>query len=259
MMFNIEGKRAVITGGTSGIGYAVAKRYICAGVDVIICGRSDAVDMAREIGAKYLQVDVSCEEEMINLFKKSEDILGGKIDILINNAGIQDTGSSIEEHSISDFEKNVNILLKGVYLGLKYGPPHMNDGGCIINTSSIGALTTNYGAGQYCMAKAGVNSLTKTAAIELSVRGIRVNTISPGTVLTPMVDNEPEEIALSSMLSALGRCAEADELAGTYHFLASSEASYITGANLVVDGGFTAGISMGLLGKLMAEGEQEGK
>ncbi len=249
-MFSLQNKTALITGGASGIGAAVAKRFISAGARVVVIGRRDAAEIADQAGAHYLQSDVTDERSMISVFEKAQDILG-KIDILINNAGVQDTGKVIEEHSADDFDKNVAVLQKGVYFGLKYGPGHMNDGGSIINTSSIAALTGIYGYGQYSMAKAAILGLSRVATIELAPRNIRVNTILPGTVRTPMVENEPEEIALTEIMTPMGRIADTEDIVGLYHFLAADESRYITGQQIAVDGGLLTGPGLNLLEKLM--------
>lgn len=250
-MFLLSGKVAFITGGTSGIGAAVARRFIEAGAKVAIVGRRNGEALAQEIGAIFIRADVTEENQVIEALAETERQLG-KIDILVNNAGVQDTGPSIEEHSMEAFDRNVAILQKSIYLGLKYGPRYMNDGGSIINTSSIAGLLGLYGYSQYGMCKAAVLQLSQTAAMELAPRNIRVNSILPGTVRTPMVEEEPEEIALTECITPLTRIAETDDMVGVYHFLAADESAYITGQKLVVDGGLTAGISLGLLEKVMS-------
>lgn len=250
-MFSLNEKHVLITGGTSGIGLAVAKRFTSAGANVVVTGRREATDVAGATGVSFIQSDVSDERSMIEAFAQTTD-LHGKLDVLINNAGIQDTGKTIAEHSSEDFDKNVAILQKGVFFGLKYGPGNMNDGGSIINTSSVAAATGVYGFGQYSMAKAAVEGLSRVAAIELAPRCIRVNTVLPGTVRTPMVDNEPQEIALTEIMTPLARIAETDDVVGLYHFLASEESRYITGQQIAVDGGLLAGPGLGLLTRLMA-------
>jgi len=250
-MFSLTDKVVFITGGTSGIGEAVARRFCASGAKVAIIGRRDGTQLAEQMGALFIRADVSEEAQVIQALADTQRALG-KIDVLINNAGIQNTGPSIEEQTIADFDKNVSSLQKSVYLGIKYGPRHMNDGGVIINTSSIAGVIGAYGYSQYGMCKAAVLNLTATAAIELAPRNIRVNAILPGTVRTPMVSDEPEEIALTEVMTPLARIAETDDIVGVYHFLAADESRYITGQKLIVDGGLTAGPSLGLLTKLMA-------
>ncbi len=249
-MFLLEHKVAFVTGGTSGIGLAVARRFIKAGAKVAIVGRRDGRALAEQIGAHYYQADVTDEDQLKAALSASAENLG-PIDILVNNAGVQDTGQTIAEHDMESFERNVSVLLRSVYLGIKHGPGFMNDGGSVINTSSIAATVAVHGYSQYAMCKAAVLQLSKVAAIELAPRAIRVNAVLPGTVRTPMVDDQPAEIALTEALTPLGRIAECEDLVGIYHFLAARESAYITGQQLAVDGGFTADPSLQLLEKLM--------
>ena len=164
---------------------------------------------------------------------------------------MENTGPTIQEHGAEELDHIIGINLKGVYFGLTHAPRHMRDGGSIINTSSAAALLGLYGYSQYAMTKAAVISLTKTAAIELSARGIRVNAVCPGSVRTAMLPDGHPEIAVVEVLAPLGRIAETDELVGIYHFLASEESRYMTGQAIVIDGGVTAGPSVALLARCL--------
>jgi len=244
-LHSLKGKSALITGGTSGIGLAVARNFVENGASVTITGRRDSgAQIASEIGAKFVQCDVTDEQQVVDCFSAVEKS-NGKIDVLVVNAGTADDEGSIEEYPTDKMKHLVDVNLGGVFTALKYGPRHMNDDGSIITTGSVaGAGTTNAGSGVYAASKAGVAYLTRTCALEVASRGIRVNTVCPaliaGTGMMTEDDGGPEAQLLSK-LTAFGRMGRQDEVVGTYNFLASSAATFITGQELRVDGGMTAG------------------
>lgn len=244
-MFSLKNKVAIITGGGSGIGLATVKRFLEAGAKVVIADITNQTALAKELGCLFVKTDVSFEEDVKNLMEQTEAAYG-KIDILINNAGIIIPEMELEETDIKAFERVQRINTHGVIYALKYGPRHMNDGGSIINTSSTAAKTGFPGYAAYGSSKAVVLHLTRTAAIELSPRGIRVNCICPTTVATPMAYAEgcETELTLSKIVYPVGRMAEPEECAALFHFLASDDCRYITGASIDIDGGFTAGPSL---------------
>jgi NAD(P)-dependent dehydrogenase (short-subunit alcohol dehydrogenase family) len=250
--FSLKDKTALIAGGTDGIGLSVAKRFVKAGAKVIIVGRRDGDSIAQEFGASFIRCDVSVEEEQIAMYDEAERLFG-KLDIIINNAGFAVTGSAIEQGDTKELDQSIGVMQKGVYFGLKYAPRHMNDGGSIINTSSLAGVMGIYGYGQYSMTKAAVINLTKTSAIELASRGIRVNAVCPGTVKTAMVPDGDPEIAVVKLMAPLGRIAGTEEVEGLYHFLASDESRYITGQAIMVDGGVSAGLSLNAMVRLMSD------
>ena len=250
--FTLKDKTALIAGGTDGIGLAVAKRFVKAGAKVIIAGRRDGDRIAKEFDASFIRCDVSIEDQQIEMFDGAERRLG-KLDIIINNAGVAASGSAIEQGDTKELNQIIGVMQKGVYFGLKHGPRHMNDGGSIINTSSVAGQMGIYGYGQYSMTKAAVINLTKTSAIELASRGIRVNAVCPGSVKTAMVPDGDPEIAVVKLMAPLGRIADTEEIEGLYHFLASDESRYITGQAIVVDGGVSAGLSVDAMVRLMSE------
>jgi len=247
-LHSLKDKVALVTGGTGGIGLAVARNFVEAGANVTITGRrAGGKAIAADIGASFDRCDATDETEVSQCFARLED-RAGKLDILVVNAGIAADEGSIEEFATEDMEQLVNVNLKGVFLALKYGPRHMNDRGSIITTGSVaGAGTTNPGAAVYSASKAGVAYLTRTCALELAPRAIRANSVCPAVIAgTGMMteDDGGAEARLLASLTALGRMGRIDEVVGAYNFLASDAASFITGQELRVDGGMTAGIGL---------------
>lgn len=255
---NIENKNILITGGTSGIGFAIASDFVSDAASVIITGRRDnGAEIANSIGAKFVKCDVSKEQDVINSYEEAIKQANGKLDVVILNAGIAvDTGGL--ENTPSDVMRQlIDTNLMGVYYGLKYAPKFMNNGGSIITTGSIaGSGFTAFGNAEYSASKAGVAYLARTAAIEFAMHKIRVNTIAPATIegTGMMVPNDGSDLAkFFGNFSALGRMGEQKEAVAVYRFLASDASSYITGQEIRVDGGATAGIGMPIMELLMKD------
>jgi len=253
-LYSLKDKNAVITGGTSGIGLATAKNFIENGANVTITGRRDSGEqIATDIGASFIRCDATDEQQVRESFASIE-ASAGKIDILVVNAGTADDEGSIADYDSSDMKRLMDINFNGVFYALKYGPPHMNDGGSIITTGSAsGSGSTNPGTGVYSASKAAVAYLTRTCALELAPRAIRVNAVCPaliaGTGMMTADDGGPEA-QFFSQLTAFGRMGSLDEVVGAYNFLAGSGSTFITGQEIRVDGGLTAGLGYPILAAL---------
>jgi len=245
-MKRLEGKVAVVTGGNSGIGLASARRLREEGARVVITGRDrktlDAAAVAIGAGTVALQSDASKLEDIERLFAEVEAKVG-KIDVLFANAGI----ARFAPYSASQaavFDELFATNVKGVYFTLQKAIPHLNDGASVILNTSVAGSKGAENMGIYAATKAAVRSFARTAAAELKERSIRVNAVAPGPVATPIFGRSglsEEQIdgfkaGISSRVP-LGRIGRPEEIAGAVAFLASEDASYITGVELNVDGG----------------------
>ena len=252
-MFSLKGKNAVITGGASGIGLATVRRLAEAGASVVIADISDATELAKEVGGQFIETDVTQEEQVKALMDKTAETYG-RIDILINNAGgLGGMPNFISQLPAEDFESEFKLNLMGVVFGIKHVIDHMTNGGSIVNTSSIGGVQGGPTYAPYVAAKAGVIGVTKTAALELAARNIRVNCVCPGTVDTPAIYGEgvEAELKIATMMMPLGRLCKSEEVAALFHFLVADDCSFISGQAICIDGGMTAGVSMGLVMPLL--------
>lgn len=239
---DVEGQSVVVTGGSSGIGKAIAKRFVEDGADVVIgdIDEEKGEEVADEIGATFRHCDVSEYEQVEDLVEFAVE-QHGKLDCIVNNAGIGSI-DSIEDMTIEDYHQIISVDLHGVTYGCKAAAPHLKETeGTIINIASIYGLVGDVGATAYNAAKGGVVNLTRSVADDLAQHNVRVNSICPGYVKTPMTADLDDEFMQHIMAETpLGRMAEPEEIAGLAIFLASPEASYITGANIPVDGGWTS-------------------
>jgi 3alpha(or 20beta)-hydroxysteroid dehydrogenase len=255
--FSLAGKRAFITGGTSGIGRAVAEAYVEAGADVVVADIVDGSDIASEIGAAFVKIDVADENSVASALAEAVDLAGGKLDVVVLNAGVGDVGPTFEATEQHLLEKVTKINHWGVLYGLKHAPRVMNDGGSIISTSSMAAFINVPGAGVYSAGKRAVTSMTEMAALELGGRGIRVNCVCPGYTATALGSGE-EGQKLCEAFTALGRVATVDDMAGVFLFLASDASRYMTGQALKVDGGWDCGPTERLLEMVTGSSEAPG-
>jgi NAD(P)-dependent dehydrogenase (short-subunit alcohol dehydrogenase family) len=243
-MASLSGKTAVITGGNSGIGYATAERFIQDGATVIISGRNAGrvQEAADKLGATGLIADVGSVSAIEDLAAQLKSKVG-TIDVLFVNAGVFEpapVGSVSEEM----FDRQMGINFKGAVFTVEKLLPLINQGGSIINLSSINAHTGMSNTAIYAASKAAMNSYTRTAAQELAKRGIRVNSVNPGPIETPIFGKTgmPQE-QLDGFAGAIqsgvpmGRFGKAAEVAAVVAFLASDEAAYVTGSEYTVDGG----------------------
>jgi NAD(P)-dependent dehydrogenase (short-subunit alcohol dehydrogenase family) len=243
MHFSLQGKTAIVTGGASGIGLAIVKRLIAAGARVLAADRRLAgADIAKAAGAEFFQADVSQEEQIAAMFDAAKTGFG-RVDILVNNAGIQPLGVGFGQLTGDILRRTLDVNVNGTAFGIKHAARSLADNGRVINLASFVGMLATPGGAAYSTSKAAVIHLTKLGAIELSPRRITVNAISPGTILTPAVTEIPEnpEIAFMEKRTPLGRLGQPEEVASLCHFLASEEAGYITGQNIAIDGGITAG------------------
>lgn len=260
MSKRLEGKVAIITGGTSGIGEATVEIFIEQGAKVVLSGRNDekgaAMEKALGANATYCHADVTNEEEIESLMKFCVEKFG-RIDCLFNNAGASSRGT-LWTVTQEDFQFSMNVLLGSVVFGIKHVAPIMKKqgSGCIINNSSIAAIRVNQGGYLYSAAKAGITQLTKLAGVELGPHGIRVNCISPGAIATPIfwggsnlaktMSDEENQKKLEKLTrnlanaTALGQPGFAKDIAMAALYLASDDARFVTCQDIVVDGGRTA-------------------
>jgi 3-oxoacyl-[acyl-carrier protein] reductase len=234
---SLEGKRALVTGASKGIGRAIAQELAGAGATVVVAyrsGKDEAEQLASEIGGDAVQADVSSPEEAKRLVEEA-----GDIDVLVNNAGLTRDGL-LARMSDDDWRTVLDTNLSSVFYTCRAvtRPMMKKRRGSIVNISSIVGVHGNWGQTNYAASKAGIIGFTKSLARELGSRNIRANVVAPGYVKTQLTDVLPEE-ATAAMIqnTPLGRVAEPQEIAGAVRFLASDDASFITGEVLLVDGG----------------------
>jgi 3alpha(or 20beta)-hydroxysteroid dehydrogenase len=239
-----EGKTVLISGAARGQGAEEARRFAAEGARVVL---GDVLDeegeaAAAAIGdaASYVHLDVTDESS----WEAAVAACGGALHVLVNNAGILGTFTPLVKTELADFRKAIDVNLVGTFLGIKHGGAAIGDsgGGAIVNISSISGMWGTPFAGSYVSSKWAIRGLTKTAALELGRKGIRVNSIHPGGVKTPMtaaVGDDGENDWYARL--PISRIGTVDDIAGAVLFLASDDAAYISGTELVIDGGTLAG------------------
>lgn len=247
-MFDLTGKVAIVTGGYQGIGRGIAEGLAEAGSDVVVCARSydrcaEACAEIQKFGVKTLpiQCDVTKTEEIEALVSETVNRMG-KVNILVNNAGVGGNERPVIEMSDEDWDYSVNIDLRGAFLCSREAAKEMikQGGGKIINVSSVYGLTPVANMSAYCASKGGLLQLTKVMALELIRFNIQVNAICPGYFLTPMnrelFESETGKKVIKRSIP-MGRLGNPDELKGTAIYLASSATDFMTGSAIVIDGG----------------------
>jgi meso-butanediol dehydrogenase/(S,S)-butanediol dehydrogenase/diacetyl reductase len=252
MAGKLDGKVAIITGGGSGIGASTARRFALEGASVVIADLSStrAEKVTTEIksdggGAVCLKMDASDPDGVQAAIKLALDTYG-RLDIMFNNAGMAEV-ASVEDISLESWNRVLAVTLTSTFLGIKYSLPIMRKQGrgTIVNTASISGTRGDYGMASYNAAKAGVINLTRSAALENAKHNIRINCVCPGAINTraPELlgkDKAEEFRRVQRAAHPVGRMGEPEEIASTVLFLASDDASFITGAAIVADGGVTA-------------------
>jgi NAD(P)-dependent dehydrogenase (short-subunit alcohol dehydrogenase family) len=246
-------KVGIVTGGTSGIGRDTAVLFAKAGAKVVVAGRrevegKETIDLIRAAGGDglFVKTDVSQAAEVRTLVQKTVEKFG-RLDIAFNNAGIEGSWSSIAEQSEEEWDRTIDINLKGVWLCLKYEIQQMlkqGGRGAIVNMASVAGLIGSAGAATYCASKHGVMALTKSAALETARSGIRINGVCPAVIETPMGERiwgAPEAKKFALGLHPIGRFGTPMEIAEAVVWMCSDRASFMTGQSLVLDGGFLAG------------------
>jgi 3-oxoacyl-[acyl-carrier protein] reductase len=242
----LDGKVALVTGGSRGIGRAVARRLAEAGADVMLSSRreADLAEAAAALGgldgrAAWFAANVGEPGAAEACVSATLERFGG-IDILVNNAGILVLGT-VDRFSLDDFDRMVAVNVRAVFVAVQEAARHMKPGGRVINIGSMVADRTGFpGASVYGMTKAAVAGLTRGLAIDLAPRGITVNNVQPGPTETDMNPRGGLHHDLVVNLLPVKRAGTADEIAGLVAYLASAEAAFVTGASLTIDGGLTA-------------------
>lgn len=241
----LKDKTALVTGASGGQGAAEARLFAKAGARVILADVQDDLGEAqaqaiRDAGgdARYLHLDVADPASWQGAIDTIKSDLGA-LHVLVNNAGVALRGGRIANTSLEDWNRVIAVNLTGPFLGIQTASPLIRDsgGGAIVNTGSIAGMTGHF-ATAYSTSKWGIRGITKSAAMELREWGIRVNTVAPGLVMTPLVEGSDDFIDALGDQTPMQRGAEPEEIASVVLFLACDDSSYITGHDIAVDGGF---------------------
>jgi len=243
----LKSKRTLVTGGSRGIGAAIVKRLATEGADVAFT-YSNSLDQAKEVRqaaqdlgvqALAIQADSTEATEVVAAVEHTVDKLGG-IDILVNNAGVLAI-APIDDFKLADFDRTFAVNVRAVFVATQAALKHMKEGGRIINIGSTNAERMPFpGGGVYAMSKSALQGLVQGLARDLGPRGITINNVQPGPIATDMNPSEGEVAEMLKKQIALHRYGTVEEIAGMVAYLAGPEAGYITGASLMIDGGFSA-------------------
>ncbi len=239
-MARLTGKTAVITGASAGIGAAIAERFVEEGASVLLTDLAEdsGVALAKRLGQRFLRADMASTADRDALFKDVASTWG-RLDILVNNAGITHA-AELNELTEEGFDRVIAVNVKAATFATQAAARLMQEGGSIINLSSVNAVLAIPNQISYAISKGAIRQLTNVTAVALAPRGIRVNAIGPGTIMTEMgksvmASEEQRQRILSR--TPLGRVGDPEEIASIAAFLASAEASYITGQTIYADGG----------------------
>jgi NAD(P)-dependent dehydrogenase (short-subunit alcohol dehydrogenase family) len=251
-MKEFDGKVALVTGGGSGIGRATALAFAREGAKVVVADRNvergeEAVSIIRGAGgtASFCRTDVAVAAEVEALVDYAIKTYG-RVDLAFNNAGIEGSVKPLADQTEANFDAVIDTNVKGVWLSMKYEIPRMLEQGigAIVNSSSVAGVTGFPGIGIYAASKHAVIGLTKTAALEYSPQGIRINAVNPAAIDTEMIDRLADGMNVKkddlTTLHPIGRLGRVEEVAEAVLWLCSDKASFVTGHSLIVDGGFTA-------------------
>lgn len=253
-MVRLARKTALITGGAKGIGEAIVRLFALEGANIAIAdidyvkGKALAESLRDSNGQViFLKTDITKENSVENTAQTVVDTFGS-LDILINNAGVTEQDCYLEDETVEEWNRVLSINLHGAFLNCKFSLPYLKKSkGCIINVASMAGLVGIRYCAAYCTSKAGMIGLTRAIAVDYGPSGVRANVVCPGPCETPLLKNyfseySQEEVTakISRMSGPIGRICQPEEIAKAVLFLASSDSSYMTGAVVTVDGGFTA-------------------
>lgn len=248
-MSRFDGKTVIVTGGARGMGAAHVRGFVEEGARVVIADvlDDDGRALAEELGAatRYQHLDVTDEQQWADVVAAATEAFGAPT-VLVNNAGIGGSGTFVEDKGLDEWRRVLGVNLDGVFLGTRAVIPAMKSagGGSIINISSFAGLLGTPAAADYTTSKFAVRGFTKAVAMEVAQHGIRVNSVHPGYIRTPILGPLGDEVVHGKI--ALDRMARPEEVTRMVLFIASDEASYSTGSEFVVDGGWSAGSPVGI-------------